>query len=308
MMNRGAAHATICHDNDDYQTFINLFRQLHRRYRFEIHTYCIMPNHYHLLVRTPLPNLSIGMRHLNSLYTKHYNKKYKKDGALFRGRYKAVLVDAENYLLRGSRYIHLNPVKACLAKHPDKYCWSSYQFYTHNSTLPDWLYTNEILSRFGTKQQKNKYSLFVIEQTDQELETFYRKVKLLPVLGSDLFCKQISQTVLAKMIPLKDTPDQKKVCTIPDLQEICKFVAKYYCVSTESLHIVNYKKGNLPRTVAIYLAAELSTLKFKLVADFFKNISAAGVSQIVFRTNQLKINIPSINKDIISLGNLIQNQ
>ncbi|EKD71575.1 MAG: protein of unknown function DUF1568 [uncultured bacterium] len=192
VMNRGADHAVIFHNDNDYQIFINIFLRLHRRYRFEINAYCLMPNHYHILIQTPLPNLSAGMRHLNSIYTQYYNKKYEKDRALFRGRYKATLVDAENYLLRVSRYIHLNPVKAFLVKHPNEYCWSSYKFYSCCIAPPNWLYTNQILSHFGIKQQKNKYSLFVMEKTDQELEVFYRKLKLLPILGSDLFRKQIS--------------------------------------------------------------------------------------------------------------------
>ena len=97
VMNRGAARATIFHNNSDYQAFINIFDKLHSRYNFEIHAYCLMPNHYHILIRTPLANLSDGMRHLNGLYTSYYNHKYKKDGPLFRGRYKAVLVEEENY-------------------------------------------------------------------------------------------------------------------------------------------------------------------------------------------------------------------
>lgn len=305
-MNRGAAHAPTFHNNHDYQIFTNLFQQLQRRYRFEIHTYCLMPNHYHILIRTPLPNLSEGMRHLNSLYTKYYNQKYKKDGALFRGRYKAILVDAENYLLRVSRYIHLNPVKAGLAKHPCQYRWSSYRFYTYKIASPDWLYTSEILSSFGIKQQKNKYSLFVIGGIDRELETFYSKAKLLPILGTDLFCKQISQTILARTVPIKEIPDQKNPCFMPDMQNICRKVTEYYHVSIKSLHIVAHKKGNLPRTIAIYLAAELIGIKFKLIADFFKNIGEGGISQLIFRTNKLKNNTPSINKDINTLSNLIK--
>jgi len=84
-------------------------------------------------------------------------------------------------------------------------------------------------------------------------------------------------------------------------------VANYYCVSTESLHVVKRAKGNIPRAIAIYLAAELSTLKFQLIADFFKNISVTGISQIIFRTNKLKINTSTINKDIVNLSNLIKN-
>lgn len=108
------------------------------------------------------------------------------------------------------------------------------------------------------------------------------------------------------MLPLKNIPDQKNVCPKPDLPHICTTVAKYYKVSTESLHIVNYTSVNIPRKIAIYLAAELTGLKFKFIADFFKNISADGISQIVRRINKLKTNTLSISNDIANLGNIIQ--
>lgn len=190
-MNRGASRVTTFHDNHDYETFLDLLLQIHRRYSLEIHAYCLMPNHYHVMIKTPLANLDCGMRYLDGVYTQYYNKKYRKDGALFRGRYKAILIDAENYLLRLSRYIHLNPVKTGLVDCPAKYFWSSYQFYGNNVTPPYWLYTNEIRSRFGTVEQKNKYSSFMMEKTDHELEDFYRKTKISPILGSDVFCKNL---------------------------------------------------------------------------------------------------------------------
>lgn len=174
-MNRGAARVTIFHNNNDYQAFINIFDELHTRYSLEIHSYCLMPNHYHILIRTPLPNLSDGMRHLNNSYTYHYNHKYKKDGSLFRGRYKAMLVDAENHLLRVSRHIHLNPIKARLAKYPNKYCWSSYRFYAHHIPPPSWLNTNEILSRFGTKQQKTNTHCLLLRNLTKSYKFFIVK-------------------------------------------------------------------------------------------------------------------------------------
>jgi hypothetical protein len=263
-----------------------------------------MPNHYHVLVRTPLANLSRGMRHLDSLYTQYYNRKYKKDGALFRGRYKSVLVDAENYLLRLGRYIHLNPVKAGMVKHPIKYHWSSYQFYSKNVTPPDWLYTKETLSYFGAKQQKNKYSLFIMEKTYHELENFYRKTKLLPVLGSDVFSKQIKEMYLTKQPLSKEISHQKNVCAQPSILNICKIVADYYHVFPETLQIVDRIKGNLPRTIAIYLAAQLSGEKFKNIAGFFKNISYRSIPQVICRINKLKSHTPSLANDIENLYKL----
>ncbi|EKD46100.1 MAG: hypothetical protein ACD_69C00020G0003 [uncultured bacterium] len=307
VMNRGAARATTFYNDEDYQSLVNLFQKLHDRYHFEIHAYCIMPNHYHILIRTPLPNLSDGMRHLNSLYTKHCNKKYSKDGALFRGRYKAILVDADNYLLHVSRYIHLNPIKARLVKQPGEYLWSSCRFYSNPITTPNWLYTNEILSRFGDSQQKDKYSSFLMEKPDQDLEKFYNKIKLLPILGSKQFRNSISQIALTEASQTKDIPDHKKVIPFPTLQKICDIVAKFYHVPIESLYTIKRPKRNQPRTIAIYLAAELSGTKFNIIAEFFKNIRNSSISQIICRVNRLKKIDCSINNDITNLKKLIQN-
>jgi hypothetical protein len=264
-----------------------------------------MPNHYHIVVRTPLANLSDGMRHLDCLYTKYHNKKYQKDGALFRGRYKSILVDAENYLLTLSRYIHLNPIRANIVKHPAKYRWSSYKFYSKNIPAPDWLYINETLSRFGSTQQKNKYSLFIMEKTDQEVENFYRKAVLLPILGSDAFRKKISETYFQEKVLFQQIPDHKKALPAPKLLQICKIVASYYKLPLDTFYRVDRLHGNQGRTIAIYLATEMSGKKFKIIADFFKNISATGISQVVARTKKLILNKPKIANDITNLRKLI---
>jgi len=305
VMNRGRSHATIFYDNSDINFFLKLLLQIHKRYRFEIHAYCLMPNHYHLLLRTPLPNLSQSMRHLNSAYTQYFNKKYINDGALFRGRYRAILVDAENYLLQLSKYIHLNPVKAGLVKHPKNYYWSSYRYYSTKIAAPDWLYTKQILNHFGNKQQKNKYSLFVLENSGNELENFYRKARLLPILGTDIFCKIIKDVYLTKQNISKEIPDQKNICITPDLQKICNVVASYYQVSVESLYTTNRIKGNLPRTIAIYLAANASDKTYNIISNHFKNVSYSGVSQIVRRINKTLSSNQALLKNIKSISNLI---
>ncbi|MFP3912453.1 MAG: transposase [Desulfobacteraceae bacterium] len=88
--------------------------------------YCLMPSHYHLLVQTPEANLSRCMRHLNSVYTQRFNRNHRTDGALFRGRYKSILVEGNTYLLELVRYIHRNPLEAKMADRLDRYPWSSH--------------------------------------------------------------------------------------------------------------------------------------------------------------------------------------
>ena len=116
VMNRGVDRQPIFLHDAHRESFLSLLSDISRSYQVEIHAYCLMNNHYHLLVRTPLGNISRAMRHLNGVYTQRFNSMEKRDGSLFRGRFKAILVEADEYLLRLSRYIHLNPVAAKLVK------------------------------------------------------------------------------------------------------------------------------------------------------------------------------------------------
>ena len=111
VMNRGLARQTVFHDSDCYGAFLDGLADANDRFNLKIHAYCLMGNHYHLLVHTPLGNLSRAMRHINGVYTQRYNRMLGRDGPLFRGRYKAILVDADRYLLSVSRYIHRNSIE-----------------------------------------------------------------------------------------------------------------------------------------------------------------------------------------------------
>lgn len=121
VMNRGAARQNVFHKLKDFNSLLELIEEVVMRYGIEVHAYCLMSNHYHLLIRTLVTNLSRAMRHLNGLYTQRYNRSRQIDGPLFRGRFKSILVDADCYLLQLSRYIHLNPVVAMITQKPEEY-------------------------------------------------------------------------------------------------------------------------------------------------------------------------------------------
>ena len=113
---RGDRREDIYLDDGDRQLFLEVLEAVCERFNWEVHAYCLMSNHYHLLVETPDGNLSRGMRHLNGVYTQRFNRRHKKVGHVFQGRYKAILVQKENYLLELSRYIVLNPVRAGMVR------------------------------------------------------------------------------------------------------------------------------------------------------------------------------------------------
>src|SRR3990167_2207194 len=154
VMNRGLGRRSIFASDKDRQSFFKLLGDISESFRVEVHAYSMMDNHYHLLIHTPEGKLSRAMRHLNGVYTQIHNKRNQTDGPLFRGRYKALLVDSDDYLLELVRYIHLNPVEARLCDHPQKHVWTSHLAYLDTAKRPEWLKTGEVLGRFGGEEKK----------------------------------------------------------------------------------------------------------------------------------------------------------
>src|SRR3990170_8339886 len=129
IMNRGVSRRNIFLSETDYEEFLKTLSECDNLWAIDIFAYCLMSNHYHVCLRTPGGNLSRVMRHLDGLYTQRFNRAHGRDGPLFRGRYKAILVDADECLTAVLRYIHLNPVEARLVRRPQEYKWSSHRFY-----------------------------------------------------------------------------------------------------------------------------------------------------------------------------------
>ncbi len=137
-MNRGRNHENIFHDKRYFDEFLKCLKEASEQFDAVIHAYCLMTNHYHLLIETPRANLARIMRHINGVYTQRHNRLKKNDGSLFRGRYKSVLVDEDDYLLQLTRYIHLNPIetKEPMVRNLADYEWSSYPAYINKAKSP----------------------------------------------------------------------------------------------------------------------------------------------------------------------------
>ena len=140
VMNRGRRAEKIFHYTYDYRMFVELLEEASEMWNVRISAYCLMLNHYHILLQTPEANIARNMRHINGVYTQRFNRRHTCDGALFRGRYKSLLVSAETHLLQLVRYIHRNPVKAGLSEKLESYIWSSHKGYLSKSRKWNWLY------------------------------------------------------------------------------------------------------------------------------------------------------------------------
>ena len=187
VMNRGAAKQTIFHNSTQFHLFLSLLEEVYKRYGVEVHAYCLMNNHYHLLLRTPDANLGKVMHYISSNFTLQNNRLIGRDGPLFRGRYKAILVEADSYLLQLSRYIHLNPVSAKIEQKPEKYYWSSYRYFILNEKKPIWLFCDETLSRFSGEYKSQKYKNFISDGIDKGILLSLERKKIPSIIGSESF-------------------------------------------------------------------------------------------------------------------------
>lgn len=188
---RGDRREDIYFNDDDRKQWLTVLGEVCERFGWIVHSYCQMTNHYHLLVETPKPNLSAGMRHLNGVYTQRFNRFHNISGHLFQGRYKAILVQSENYLLELARYIVLNPLRANMVKELSGWLWSSYPSMIGLTDAADWLARKTLLLQFNSDigLAINQYIEFVMSGVNQKslLGGKYQA----SILGDESFIDQI---------------------------------------------------------------------------------------------------------------------
>jgi putative transposase len=167
---RGDRREAIYEDDEDRLRFLELLGQVAGGFNWVVHAYCLMSNHYHLLIETPDANLSKGMRQLNGVFTQLSNRRHRRTGHLFQGRYKAILIDADSYLLEVSRYVVLNPVRARMVEDAGDWPWSSYRAMVGATPAPEWLGTEGLLSAFAPSraEARQRYMRFVAEGVGAE--------------------------------------------------------------------------------------------------------------------------------------------
>lgn len=212
---RGNAREAIYWDDSDRELFLKFLVQVIDRYRFLCYGYCLMDNHYHLLIETHDPNLSGGMRHLNGLYTQRFNRQHHRVGHLFQGRFKAILVEKESYLLELCRYMVLNPVRAGLVQDPAQWAWSSYRALIGEVEVPRWLSADWVWRQFDThrKSAQKKYTAFVLAGLQNPSP--WGKLCGQIYLGSKEFCGRFAQDE-----PLPEVPKLQRQPVRPTLEEI----------------------------------------------------------------------------------------
>ncbi|MCX5666728.1 MAG: transposase [Candidatus Omnitrophica bacterium] len=294
IIQRGNEKKDIFLSDQDRMKFYGYLAILHTRYKVNIHTYCLMKNHYHLIIETENANLASAMHYLNTSYTVYFNLKSKRAGHLFQGRYKAILVEADEYLHQLSRYIHLNPVRAGLVKDPVNYPHSSCKYFVSGQKAPDWLKTAFILSMFdkNTKKAMLLYRKFIMEGIGSETDIIRKNTSFGFLLGNQDFIDDIK----SRFIEGREDPE------IPVIK-----AAQYRLIPEDIKETVTKKIGDnkLSRKVCIYLIRRYTTLSLNEIADLFHNISDAGVSVLCRRIDDQRATEKRLDSAIIEMEKLL---
>lgn len=212
---RGDGREDIYLSDADREAWLLVLGEVCKRFNWVCHAWCQMSNHYHLLIETPAANLAKGMRQLNGVYTQRFNRLHGRVGHVFQGRYKAVLVERDSYLLELARYIVLNPLRAGMVKRLEDWPWSSYLATCGQAVASEWLQTDWILAQFGRQRASaiRKYVAFVHEGA--RLPSVWTQLQGQIYLGSESFVKKM-QAQIAKQPSLAEIPrTQRRTLTQP---------------------------------------------------------------------------------------------
>jgi putative transposase len=287
VMNRGINHCRIFSNAEgDRQLFLTTLADAVQFWKIKIHAYSLMDNHYHLLIETPLPNLSRAMKHIDGVYTQRFNHQAGRDGPLFRGRFKSNLVQKESYFLELVRYIHLNGVKA--GQYPsakdDPYC--SHPTYLNSKLRPIWLTTDTTLSFFEPAPHPLALlDKFVQAGVPTELQKTLDAHNWPPILGLTSFVEDIRKRYLGEDKTWRDKPQKKTLIktTLPHPDEVLAHVCEFYGVEqNQVLTSKNKRTGRIKeaRQAAIYFLRTECQLSFSDLGRKFGGVTDAAISRI----------------------------
>ncbi len=255
---RGNARNDIFHSDTDRNTFLKIFSGVVRRYNWLCHAYCLMDNHYHLLIETPDGNLSGGMRQLNGVYTQKHNWLHQKPGHVFQGRFKAIVVEKESYLLELCRYVILNPVRAGITETPEQWRWSSYRFTVGLKEPPDYLTTDWILGLFHPKKRdaQKLYRKFV--RAGIGLQSPWEELRGQILLGEEGFV-DAHKDLLHDKKTVKEVPRNQRYVNRPTLSVLLtKGATKSQ--RDQAIHRAYIQHGYTMKAIADHLGIHYTTV------------------------------------------------
>ena len=276
---RGNERSKIFFSRKDYARFKEYLGEAKEKYGFLLNAYVLMTNHYHLIIETPEKNLSRIMHYLNGSYTTYTNIKRKRSGHLFQGRYKAIVVDKDSYLLELSRYLHLNPVRAKMVEKPEEYPYSSYKSFISGN--PESIVNlGAVLGMFSKseKQARKRYQAFVEDAMGKEPENPIKKVYGGVILGSQEFIKKVLSKLESDRVEKMEVSHRKALHAAAGVEQIIEAVLRHYRISLEE---IAGNKRSEARNACIYLLKRHTAASNGEIGEIFRKLTYSAIAKLV---------------------------
>jgi putative transposase len=244
---RGNERQIIFRDDRDRGVFLRVLAGTIRRFGWRLHAYVLMGNHYHLLLETPEPSLSVGMHRLNAIYSQRFNRRHDRVGHLLQGRFKGILVEKERHLLELVRYVVLNPVRAGLVPTAADWRWSNFRATAGLAPRPYWLETEWTISQFGSGAEALQSYLEFVGAGGASLDRPWKRIAGQLFLGSDDFRRRMRERLATEMVSA-EVPLAQRRAIRPDLTDVVRASAKV--VGADPAQILERRRTPLRLLVA----------------------------------------------------------
>jgi putative transposase len=303
---RGNERKPIYRDEQDRRRFLERLGAVAEAFTLRVHAYVLMRNHYHLLVETLAANLSRAMRQLNGVYTQDFNRRHRRAGHLLQGRYKAIVVDKDSYLLELSRYIHLNPVRVGEVSKPWEFGWSSAGAFVGKSRAPEFLVVGEVLGHFGRRRStaRRRYAAFLLDGIENGDVKPWAAVEGQLLLGERPWVERMKRRLRARPAGREETGG-RELRVRPPLSVVLTQVCREAQVERATLLRRRGRGGSWARRAAMALAWELCGLTQSEIGRAF-GVGPYAVSKAVARTGHLALSDRRLHKAIVRIKSNVQ--
>jgi len=256
---RGNARDAIFLDDEDRRSFVAVLGSVIDRFGWICHAYCLMDNHYHLMVETPSANLSKGARQLNGVYTQRFNRRHRRVGHLLQGRYKAILVERDSYLLELCRYVVLNPVRAGLVRRAGDYRWSSYRATAGMEVRTAVLSTDWVLKQFAAtpSRARQRYREFVSQ--GRGVDSPWSALRGQVLLGNDDFVEKLAPAV-RKSSRSQELTKRQRLLHRPTLERLFAKGIKGKRERNVAIRAAFLKHGYTLKEIGVHLSLHYTTI------------------------------------------------
>ena len=302
VMSRGNERRRIVRDDMDRQRRLDWLRRSVETYGWRLHAFVLMDNHEHLYVQTPQANLSAGMQFFNGSYTSYFNRRHRRVGHLFQGRYRAQLVEDEGHYLELSRYIHLNPCRCGLAGRAQQWRWSSYAGYVDARRRLTWMTYDRVLGEFGRLRggkaaARRAYRQFVNAGLNDSLESPWKHAAYGLVIGSEKFVEQVCNRLDGRKSD-SALPQLASLRSRPSLAAIVSATASLFGMSASDL-TSRQRADDASRAVAAHLARARYGYGPREVAAALGYRSHGGVVAALQRYDASRSRLDRIARDVV---------